>query len=157
ELAKLREQTAVRLVLAACLVAPVGFALLMRLQSAVPADTLFGRWAATTGFATALTVLGFAGAWGLPLVAGVMGGDVFSAEDRHRTWKTMLTRSCGRGEVFAAKVLAAAAYTTLATGLLALAGLLAGVALVGTDPLVGLSGQLVAPGHAYELVLAAWA
>ena len=39
---------------------------------------------------------GSAGSWGLPLIAGVLAGDVFSSEDRHGTWKTVLTRSCTR-------------------------------------------------------------
>ena len=36
-----------------------------------------------------------------------MAGDIFSSEDHFGTWKTVLTRSRGRGELFAGKVLAA--------------------------------------------------
>src|SRR6185503_437835 len=83
ELAKLGQQLTIRALLAVCLLGPVAFALVMRVQSTVPADTLFGRWARTTGSATSLTVLSFATTFGLPLVAGVLAGDVFSSEDRH--------------------------------------------------------------------------
>jgi ABC-2 type transport system permease protein len=157
ELAKLAEQLGPRVLLAVCLVAPVGFALVMRFQGAVPADTLFGRWARTSGFATSLTALGFAGSWGLPLLAGIHAGDMFAGEDRHGTWKTILTRSCTRTEVFVAKVAAAAVSTVAALALLAASSLAAGVVLVGSDPLVGLTGQLVSPGRAARLVLASWA
>jgi ABC-2 type transport system permease protein len=157
ELAKLWSQLAVRVLLALCALAPLGFALVMRLQTAVPADTLFGRWARTTGFATSLTLLGFAGTLGLPLIAGVLSGDVFASEDRYGTWKTILTRSCSRGQVFAGKAAASATAAVVALSALAVSSLVCGALLIGTEPLVALSGQLVPAGRAYGLVLAAWA
>jgi ABC-2 type transport system permease protein len=157
ETAKLGEQLALRVLLAACVLAPLGFALVMRIQSTVPADTLFGRWAATTGFATSLTVLGFAGTFALPVVAGIIAGDLFASEDRYGTWKTILTRSSTRADVFAGKAVAAAGCTVLAVGALALSSLVSGVLLVGSSPLVGLSGQLVPSGRASVLVLVSWA
>jgi ABC-2 type transport system permease protein len=157
ELAKLTDQIIVRVLFAVCLLAPLGFALVMRIQGAVPADTLFGRWAKTSGFATSLTVLGFAGSLGLPFVAGVLSGDVFAGEDRNGTWKTILTRSCSRGEIFVGKVAAAAICAVGAVTLLALGSLVGGIALVGSDPVLGLSGQLVPGSRATWLVLASWA
>jgi ABC-2 type transport system permease protein len=157
ETTKLGEQLTMRVLLAACVLAPVGFAIVMRIQSTVPADTLFGRWAATTGFATSLTVLGFAGTFALPVVAGIIAGDLFASEDRYGTWKTILTRSSTRADVFAGKAVAAAGCTVLAVGALALGSLVSGVLLVGSSPLVGLSGQLVQPGRATLLVLVSWA
>ena len=65
-------------------------------------------------------MLGFCGQWGLPLMAGVLAGDLFGSEDRYGTWKTVLTRSCTRRHLFAGKVLAAALF---AVGLLALLAL----------------------------------
>ena len=156
ELAKLAVLPTTRIVLGVCLLAPLGFALVMRVQSAVPADTLFGRWAAASGFATSLTMLGFAGTWGLPILAGLIGGDSFSSEDRHGTWKTLLTRSCARGHIFLGKSLAVTALAVAALVVLALSSVVSAVALVGTDPLVGLSGQLVPAGDAARLVLASW-
>ena len=157
EVERLSSQLTIRVVVAIALLCPPGFALVMRIQNTVPADTLFGRWAKTTGFATSLTVLGFAGSLGLPLLAGILAGDVFASEDRHGTWKTILTRSCTRADIFFGKTAAAAtaAFVTLAA--LALSSLVGGLALVGTAPLVGLSGQLVSSTSATELVLASWA
>ena len=156
ELGKVSRQLAPRILVGLCALAPLAFALVMRLHAAVPADTLFGRWAGTTGTAAALTVLGFAGSLGLPFVAGILSGDVFAAEDRYGTWQTILTRSCTRGQLFVAKTAAAGAVTTLAVAVAAVSSLVASLVLVGAGPLVGLSGQLVPAGRASELVLASW-
>lgn len=157
ESAKLSEQLTVRLLLAVCVVAPVGFALVMRLQSALPADTLFGRWAKDSGAAASLTVLGFAGTLGLPFAAGVLAGDVFSSEDRHGTWKTILTRSCTRADVFAGKVAAAALAATAAVAALGASSVAGALLVVGSDDLVGLSGQTIPADRAAGLALASWA
>src|SRR5262245_66044709 len=90
EWSKIAAQAKVRLVLAACLAGPFGFAAAMRLQSSVPADTLFGRAVMESGFAIPLVVLGFAGLWAFPAMTSVVGGDLFSAEDRYGTWAAVL-------------------------------------------------------------------
>ena len=41
------------------------------------------------------------------MIAGLVGGDLFASEDRHGTWKTILTRSCTRDDIFVGKLLAA--------------------------------------------------
>ena len=81
-----------------CLVAPFAFAIFINTQSSVPADSLFGRWVQSSGFAIPFVLLGFAGIAGFPLIASVVAGDIFASEDRQSTWKTVLTRSCSRGE-----------------------------------------------------------
>ena len=117
EARKLRTQLATRVLALICVLGPFAFAGCCRIQSGSPADTLFGVWVHSSGFAVSLVVLGFAGSWGFPLIAGVLAGDIFSSEDRYGTWKTVLTRSCTRRDLFAGKVLAAA---TFAAGLMAL-------------------------------------
>ncbi len=156
ECAKLRAQSAVQGLLSACLVGPIAFVEVVRLQSSLPEDTLFGRAMRDSGFAAPLVVLGFAALWLLPAVASVIGGDVFASEDRHRTWTTVLTRSRSRREVFAGKVLASLAFTAIAIAVLALASLAAGLVLVGRQPLVDLSGALLPPARALGAVLWAW-
>jgi ABC-2 type transport system permease protein len=157
ELAKLLAQTPARVLPVVCVLAPFAFVAVLAIQSAVPQDTLFGRWVHTTGFAVPLVVLGFAGAWGLPVIAGVAAGDSFAGEDRHGTWKTLLTRSCRRSDVFVGKTLAAFVYAAALVALLAASSIAAGVLTVGAQPLVGLSGQTIAPGHSLVLVVAGWA
>jgi ABC-2 type transport system permease protein len=156
ELQKLLAQLATRLLALVCAVGPLGFAAVLKVQSGTPSDALFGFWVHSSGFAVSLVVLGFAGTWGFPLMAGVIAGDMFAAEDRHGTWKTVLTRSCTREDLFAGKVLAA---MTLAGGLLALAALsslVAGLLLVGDQALLDLSGVMLPSGRALALVLVSW-
>src|SRR5579862_3027679 len=107
EWAKLRAQPAPRAVLVLCAGGPFLFATAMRVQSALPTDTLFGRAANESGFATPLIVLGFGGLWVLPAIGSLVAGDLFASEERHGTWPALLTRSCTRTEVFTGKVLAA--------------------------------------------------
>ena len=156
ETAKLAGQVRARAALALCAGAPFLVVAVLGLQAAVPADTLFGLWVHTSGLAVPLVVLGFAGQWVLPLLAAVVAGDIFSSEDHFGTWKTVLTRSRSRSELFSGKLLAALSWAVAAVVVLALASLAAGLA-AGTAPLVGLSGQLIGAGHAAPLVLASWA
>ncbi|HEY2354051.1 MAG TPA: ABC transporter permease [Gaiellaceae bacterium] len=156
ETAKLLAQWPTRLLPLVCVLAPVAFGLVLRIQSGVPADTLFGVWVHTSGFAVPLVILSFAGAWGFPIIAGIVGGDMFASEDRLGTWKTLLTRSCGREEIFLGKALTAFAYTVAMVVLLAAGSMLAGVVATGTQPLVGLTGQTVSSGNAAALTVASW-
>jgi ABC-2 type transport system permease protein len=156
ELEKLLAQLATRLLTVICAFGPLAFAAVLKVQSGTPSDALFGFWVHTSGFAIALVVLGFAGSWGFPLMAGILAGDLFASEDRYGTWKTVLTRSCTREDLFAGKVMAA---MTFAAGLLvltALSSLVAGLVLVGDQPLIDLSGVVLSSGRCLVLVLVSW-
>ena len=139
-----------------CVLGPFAFAAILNSQSGSPSDSIFGVWVHSSGFAIPLVVLAFAGSWGFPVLAGVLAGDIFSAEDRYGTWKTVLTRSCRRRDLFIGKVLAAATFSVGLIALLAVSSLAAGLLLVGDQPLVGLSGALLSPGRCIVLVLASW-
>lgn len=154
---KLAAQLKARVVFATCVIAPFAFATAMRVQSSVPADTLFGRAVNESGFAVPLVVLGFAALWAFPVLTSVVGGDLFSAEDRYGTWSTVLTRSRSRGEVFAGKVLTALAFSSLAVAALAVSSMAAGVLVVGSRPLINLSGIPLRPDQALIHVALAWA
>jgi len=156
EYSKLAAQLKARVALAACVVGPFAFAAAMKAQSSVPEDTLFGRSVKESGFAVPLVVLGFAALWVFPVLASLVGGDVFSAEDRYGTWKTVLTRSRSRSEVFAGKVVTALGFSLLLVSVLALSSVAAGVLLIGSQPLISLSGVLLAPPHALTRVVLAW-
>ena len=140
---KLARQTPTQVLALACLLGPPAFGAVLRLQGGVPGDALFGVWVHSSGFAVSLVILGFAGSWGFPLIAGVLAGDMFSSEDRYGTWKTLLTRSCSRGEVFAGKVLAAASFAIAMVAITAIASLIGGLIVAGDHPLVSLSGTLL--------------
>jgi ABC-2 type transport system permease protein len=153
---KLAAQPAIRLLALVCLLGPFLFAGILKVQSGSPTDTLYGVWVHSSGFALSLLVLAFAGSWGFPVVVGIVAGDVFSSEDRYGTWKLVLTRSCTRRELFAGKLLAAGAFSLGLVTLTAVASLLAGVVLVGDQPLVSLSGTQFSPAHSLALVALSW-
>jgi ABC-2 type transport system permease protein len=153
---KLLAQLSTRVLALVCALGPLAFGAVLSRQSALPADTLLGVWVHASGDALSFVVLGFGGYLGFPLLAGVLAGDLFSSEDRHGTWKTVLTRSRSRGEVFAGKALAAA---TLATALLVLAAvssILAGLLFSGDQPLVDFGGNVLRSGESLWLLLASW-
>jgi ABC-2 type transport system permease protein len=156
EYMKLRALSRVRILIAACLAGPFAFAVAMRIQNNLPEDTLFGRGVKESGFATPLVVLGFAALWAFPVLASIVGGDLFSAEDRYKTWATILTRSRSRAEVFAGKALTALGFSTIALAVLAAASVAAGVLVIGQQPLVDLSGVLLKPWEALSRVSLAW-
>lgn len=156
EVRKLSSQVVVRVVALLCVVVPFIFAALLKVQSGAPADTLYGVWVHSSGFAVSLVVLASAAAWGVPLIAGAVAGDIFSSEDRYGTWKLVLTRSCTRSHVFVGKLLAAATFVVGLVLLTGLASMAAGVLLVGAQSLVNLNGTLFSPGHSALLVFVSW-
>lgn len=153
---KLAAQLKTRVVLGVCVAGPFLFAATIRLQSSLPEDTLFGRAVKESGFAVSLVILGFAALWAFPALTSVIGGDVFAAEDRHGTWKTVLTRSCSRTDVFMGKVLTALGFSSLAVTLLAVSSVAAGLLVIGSQPLIGLSGILLERDQALMRVALAW-
>lgn len=156
ELTKLAAQTGVRLLALICLLGPFAYAVVLSIQSGTPADSLFGFWVHTSGIAISLTLLSFAGSYAFPLIAGIVAGDIFSSEDRHGTWKTILTRSCTREDIFVAKVAAAASVVIGLSLLIAAASVVAGIVAAGAHPLVNLSGQLTSTGRMLGLTVVAW-
>lgn len=157
ELEKLAARHRVRLLLLVCLAGPFAFAVGSRLTQSRPADTLFGRWIGDSGLAVPLVVLGFAASWGLPILTGLVAGDLFASEDAAGTWSMLLTRSTGRGSLFAGKLLALAAYVVVAVTLLATSSVTAGLVVDGHRPLIGLAGNVLPADHALRLTAVAWA
>ncbi|MGW5373225.1 ABC transporter permease [Streptomyces sp. NPDC004009] len=156
ELVKLVSQWRMRLLVAACWIAPALFVAAVSRQSTLPVDTLFGRWMHATGWAGPLVVLGFAGTWALPLLTSVVAGDVFAAEDRLGTWRHLLVAVRSPRRIFAAKALAALTVILLLVTGLACSSAAGGAAAVGNQPLVGLDGHPLSPADAAGRVLLAW-
>lgn len=157
EFSKLMAQLPLRVLLVFCIIVPVVAAVGLRVSGIRPSDTLFGRWAGTSGFATSLFVLDWTAAWGVAIGAGLIAGDIFASEDRLGTWKTLLTRSTSRTQLFWGKAIAATIGLWSCWVALGVVSLAAGLAIVGDAPLVGLSGQLIPPSHALMLVAVSWA
>jgi ABC-2 type transport system permease protein len=156
ELIKLCAQLPVQLLAVVVIAGPIAFAGLLSGQGGSPADALLGNWAHTSGFAISLVLLSFAGNWGAPIIAGVLAGDLFASEDRHRTWKTLLSSSTPLAQIFIAK-LCAAGILALGLGvLLGAASILGGVIFVSAAPMVNLSGQLLSGAHLLGLISLAW-
>lgn len=157
ELTKLAAQARSRYTLLGCLLVPIVVVLVLNGQQRPPKDTLFGRHIHDSGYAVPLLVLGFAAQWVFPLLTALVAGDIFASEDHFGTWKTVLTRSVSRTQLFWAKTLVSATFAVVVLALLTASTVLASVLVVGTQPLVGLTGQIIASGTAAELVVASWA
>jgi len=156
EMVKLVSQWRIRLLVLACWLAPALFVAAVSQQSDLPTDTLFGRWMNITGWAGPLVMLGFAGVYALPLLTSVVAGDVFAAEDRLGTWRHLLVAVRSHRRIFAAKALASLTVITVLVAGMAVSSAVGGVVAVGSQPLVALDGQLLAPADAAGLVLLAW-
>lgn len=154
ETRKLLGQTKVRAVSLVLLVAPWVFILLVLHQDRLPLETLYGRYLKTTGFATPMVVLVTAAQWLFPLIAAFIAGDIFSSEDHHGTFKTILTRSVSRRSLFWGKVLAALAATIVLVLAIAASALLAGMVTVGGQPFITV-GSVEVPSTTHSLLLVA--
>jgi ABC-2 type transport system permease protein len=156
ELGKLARQTKVRVISLVLLGAPWVFIVLVLHQDRLPLETLYGRYLKVTGFATPMVVLVVAAQWLLPLIAALISGDMFSSEDSHGTYKTILTRSVTRGAVFWGKVLAALSATVLLVLAIGASSLVAGLVCVGMQDFISVGGTPVAPGAAFADVALSW-
>jgi ABC-2 type transport system permease protein len=156
ELVKLAAQARTRYTLLGALIAPVVVVLVLSSQQRPPKDTLYGRHIHDSGYAMPLLILGFAAQWVFPLLTALVAGDIFASEDHFGTWKTVLTRSVSRSQLFWAKTFGSATFAVAVLVLLTASTVGASVLVVGTQPLVGLTGQLISPGTAAKLVVASW-
>jgi ABC-2 type transport system permease protein len=119
------------------------------------AENIFARQITQSGLATPVLMLLFLSAFMLPLITALVAGDIVAAEDGNGTLKTILTRSVDRGQVFAAKTLAALTYATIAVFLSALVATVGGVASWGFNHIITFSGTVVSAPEGLLLVFAA--
>ncbi len=157
EVRKLRAQARAKYTLLVVVLAPILIVVVIQGQQRPPKDTLFGRYAHDSGFSVSLLVLGFAAQWVLPLLTTIVAGDIFASEDQLGTWKTVLTRSVSRRQLFWAKTLTAAGFTTLLLLVLGGVTIISSALVVGRQPLLALSGQTIPSGTAAWLTAASWA
>jgi ABC-2 type transport system permease protein len=157
EMTKLAAQGRARYTLLICLLLPIIVVLILNAQARPPKDTLYGRWIHHSGYAMPLLILGFAAQWVFPLMTAIVAGDIFASEDQHGTWKTVLTRSVSRSQLFWAKTLTATMFAIATLVVFAASTIISSLLIVGHQPLVGLTGQLIPSGTAVGLVIASWA
>lgn len=157
EVSKLAAQVRARVTLLICLIAPILVVVVIKGQQRPPKDSLYGRSIHHSGFAIPLLMLGFAGQWVLPLMTAIVAGDIFAGEDSHGTWKTVLTRSASRAQLFWAKTITALAFAVSVLVVLAASTIISSVVIVGHQDLPGLTGQVIPSGTAARLVIASWA
>jgi ABC-2 type transport system permease protein len=118
-------------------------------------DSIFAAQITQSGLATPVLMLLFLSVFMLPLIASLVAGDIVANEDGNGTLKTILTRSVDRGQVFAAKTLAAMLYATIAVYLSAAVATAAGVASWGFNSITTFSGTVVSAPKGLLLVFAA--
>jgi ABC-2 type transport system permease protein len=155
ELRKLISQKRTYLGLGLIVILPLFFVIFQNVhQRHDHGDNIFAAQITQSGLATPVLTLLFLSAFMLPLVASLVAGDIVANEDGNGTLKTILTRSVDRGQVFAAKVIAAMTYATIAVFLSAVVATVAGVASWGFHSVRTFSGTVVSASEALLLVLA---
>jgi ABC-2 type transport system permease protein len=156
ELRKLVSQKRTYLGLALVVVLPLFFVVFQNVHQRPDrgGDNIFAAQITQSGLATPVLMLLFLSVFMLPLAATLVAGDIVATEDGNGTLKTILTRSVNRGQVFAAKALAAVTYATLAVFLSAAVATAAGVASWGFLSVRTFSGTVVSAPEALLLVFA---
>jgi ABC-2 type transport system permease protein len=157
ELRKLISQKRTYLGLALVVILPLFFVVFQNVHQrhGRGADNIFASQITQSGLATPVLMLLFLSVFMLPLAAALVAGDIVATEDGNGTLKTILTRSVNRGQVFAAKALAAMTYATIAVFLSAGVATAAGVASWGFHSVRTFSGTVVSAPEALLLVFAA--
>ena len=118
-------------------------------------ENIFVSQITQSGLATPVLMLLFESFFLLPLIAALVAGDIVANEDSNGTLKTVLTRSVDRGQLFAAKTLAAMTYAVIAVFLSAAVATAGGVASWGFESITSYSGTVVTAPKALLLVFAA--
>jgi ABC-2 type transport system permease protein len=156
ELRKLVSQKRTYLGLALAMIFPLFFVIFQNVhqQHHDHADNIFATEITQSGLATPVLMLLFMSAFFLPLIAALVAGDIFANEDGNGTLKTILTRSVDRGQIFAAKALAAMSYAALAVFVAAAVATIGGLASWGFHSVRTFSGTVVSASEALLLVCA---
>jgi ABC-2 type transport system permease protein len=157
ELRKLVSQKRTYLGLGLAAILPIIFVVVQNLRGHRDQNrgNIFAAHITQSGLATPVLMLLFLSVFMLPLIAALVAGDIVAAEDGNGTLKTILTRSVDRGQIFAAKAIAAMTYAAIAVFLSAAVATGAGVASWGFKHVVTFSGSVVSAPEGLLLVFAA--
>ena len=145
--------------LAAAVIYAVAFVLALALKSnaGIPPDIPLARQVTHTAVVLPLALLAFAPFFGAPVVSALVAGDIVAAEDANNTLKTILTRSTGRGTIYAAKAFAAATYGAALVAVLFVAAVVGATLAWGLHGVTLLDGRHASGPHALGLVALAYA
>ncbi|MFL5961491.1 MAG: ABC transporter permease [Gaiellaceae bacterium] len=157
ELLKLLAQKRTYLGLGVAVLVPLIFTFVLIFKPGGPNDIPLGRYIRETGLALPFVVLFFMSIWAFPLITALVAGDIVASESHNGTLKTILTRSRNRGQIYAAKVLAAFTYTASVILAMGAVAVIAASIEWGFNPLTSLSGTTVSAGHALGLLAASLA
>jgi ABC-2 type transport system permease protein len=136
----------------------LAFVLVLKLRhnAAVPTDVPLGAQVKQTGLALPLVLLQFASIFGAPLVTALVASDIVASEHQNATLKTVLTRSIGRGSLYAGKALAAATYAAAVLLTCGIVSLVGATIAFGWHPLHDVAGATDSAGRALALVVAGY-
>ena len=153
ELRKLARQKRTWAGLGAAILYALAFviALSLKKHAGIPPDIPLGRQLTRSGVVLPLVLLAFATFFGAPVISSLVAGDIVASEDANNTLKMILTRSTGRGTVYAAKALAAATYGIALIAAMFVTSIVGSVASWGLHGVTLLDGRSAGAGHALAL------
>jgi len=159
ELRKLLRQKRTLAAVGAAVLYALAFVITLRLKSkaGLPPDIPLAGQVKQTAAVLPLALLAFATFFGAPIIASLVPGDIVASEDTNNTLKMILTRSAGRGTIYAAKVLASVTYAVALVGLLLTTALVGSTIAFGVHPAHLEDGRVVSGLHALGLTAAAYA
>ena len=159
ETRKLARQRRTWVGLATAMVYALAFviALSVKKHAGIPPDIPLAGQVTRTGVVLPLALLAFATFFGAPVISSLVAGDIVASEDANNTLKMILTRSTGRGTIYAAKALASATYGVALIGALFVASIAGSLISWGLHGVTLLDGRRVTGLHALGLVALAYA
>lgn len=132
-------------------------ALTIKKHAGIPPDIPLAKQVTKTAVVLPLALLSFATFFGAPVISALVAGDIVSSEDANNTLKTILTRSTGRGAIYAAKALAAATYGVALIAVMFVVSVVGSIASWGLHGVTLLDGTSASGTHALGLVALAYA
>ncbi len=142
ELRKLAAQRRTLIGLVAAALIPVAFAVGLAVSPAKPPtagapldpENVLALAYNSSGLVLPFIALFFSSLVLLPLLAGLVAGDIVAAEDSNMTLKTVLTRSTSRLSLLGAKAAATASYVITVLLVFGISGTLVGTLAAGANP-----------------------
>ena len=132
-------------------------ALSLKKHAGIPPDLPLAQQLTRSGVVLPLALLAFATFFGAPVISALVAGDIVATEDANNTLKMILTRSTGRGTIYAAKALAAATYGIALIAVMFLTSIIGSIASWGLHGVTLLNGRPATAGHALALDAYAYA